>query len=378
MPRRVWLVLLGLILAPSPGRAADPIDPHWRLALTAEDLAATRGKVSPGPDDGPRQFRWTVSLSKQTPKASLTIPTTDAKGAALLVFLEAKPGKPLPLQLTLSAQNGPDAPRELLTAKEDPIGRQRSLILPRVDGQPAILTVSAEFPYEAKDDAQTSVTLERLQVFRIKPGSWPDAWMIVGASINQAAFANPDRFWTLVRERYPEADPLLVRMAVGGWITRSALERGPEFLRRHPEVRTVMIHIGGNDVSRHRPYPGGADALRADLTELMDLMQGGDRQVYLSRLSYRAYKNRDPVPPESNGSLPYNLNVYDPLIRERCPTFIDKETGLGRMDPYSAFRDHPEELRPDGVHNLPAGSERWLNLWIDAVGPLVYPTASGS
>ncbi|MEO6809141.1 MAG: hypothetical protein ABI353_08500 [Isosphaeraceae bacterium] len=377
--RQPWLVLLGLLLAPTLGRAADPIDPQWRLPLTVEDLAATRGKVSDGPSDGPRQFRWTVSLSGRKPKASLTIPTKDAKGADLLVFLEAKPGKPLPLQLTLSARDGQDEARELVTAKEDPIGRQRSLILPKVAGQEgATLTVSAEFPEGADDDATTGVTLERLQVFRIKPGTRPDAWMIVGASINQAAFAKPDRFWSLVRERHPEADPLLVRMAVGGWITRNAIDRGPEFLRRHPEVRTVMIHIGGNDVSRHRPYPSGADNLRADLTKLVDLLKGDGRQVYLSRLSYRAYKNRDPVPPESNGSLPYNLNVYDPLIRKACPTFIDNETGLGRMDPYSAFRDHPEELKPDGVHNLPAGSDRWLKLWIDAVGPLVYPTAPGT
>lgn len=68
------------------------------------------------------------------------------------------------------------------------------------------------------------------------------------------------------------------------------------------------------------------------------------------------------MPPESNGLLPYNLNVYDPLIRQARPDFIGQETGLGRMDPYSAFRDHPEELRSDGVHNVPKGGERWLKL----------------
>lgn len=214
--RRTWSVLLGLLLVPAPGRAADPIDPHWRLPLTSEDLAAIRDKEPGGPSDGPGQFRWTVSLLKQKPGASLTIPTGDSRGSGLLVFLKAKPGKLLPLKLTLSDQGGRDAASEPLNAKEDPIGRQRGLIFPGVADQAAALTVSAEFPEGDEDDPPVGVTVERLQVFRIRPGTRPDAWMIVGASINQAAFADPDRFWILVRERHPVADPMLVRMTASG------------------------------------------------------------------------------------------------------------------------------------------------------------------
>ncbi len=199
----------------------------------------------------------------------------------------------------------------------------------------------------------------------------PDYWLDIGASI-QAQSVRNEVFKRMVKERFPGYDPVMFNLAVGGWNSMHLRKALPGFLADHPDARYVCIHIGGNNVSPNRPYPGGADQLKEDLISILDMIRDAGKTPILSRLSYRAYKGAKPVPPEENGSGPYVTAIYDPLIEEYCPDFVDTATGLGVVDAYTWFKEHPDQLSPDGVHVNAQGAESWNRLWAEKAGAVVY------
>lgn len=198
-----------------------------------------------------------------------------------------------------------------------------------------------------------------------------DYWLTIGASIQAQSIRN-GVFKAMVRERYPGYDPVMFNLAVGGWRTHHLLAALPKFLEDHLEASYVCIHIGGNNVSPNRPYPGGADLLRTELTSILEMVRDSGKIPILSRLSYRAYKGNKPVPPEDNGSGPYVTAIFDPLIKEYSPAFYDFKDERGLVDGYTWFREHPEELSADGVHVNPQGAESWNRLWAEHAGGVIY------
>lgn len=199
----------------------------------------------------------------------------------------------------------------------------------------------------------------------------PDYWLDIGASIQAQSIRN-EVFKRMVKERFAGYDPVMFNLAVGGWNSMHLRKALPGFLEDHPDARYVCIHIGGNNVSPNRPYPGGAEQLKDDLIAILDMIVDADKVPILSRLSYRAYKGAKPVPPEENGSGPYVTAIYDPLIKQYCPDFVDPSTGLGVVDAYTWFKEHQDELSPDGVHVNPQGAESWNRLWAEKAGAVVY------
>lgn len=212
----------------------------------------------------------------------------------------------------------------------------------------------------------TDIGLYRLDI----PGR-KDYWLTIGASIQAQSIRN-SVFKAMVRERYPGYDPVMFNLAVGGWRSDHLLKALPGFLKAHPYASYVCIHIGGNNVSQKRPYPGGAEELKADLVAILEMIKASGKIPILSRLSYRAYKGDKPVPPEENGSGPYVTNIYDPLIKQYCQDFFDAESGKGIVDAYGWFKEHPEELSADGIHVNPKGAESWNRLWAEKAGSVIY------
>jgi lysophospholipase L1-like esterase len=226
-------------------------------------------------------------------------------------------------------------------------------------------------PVDAKYKGK--VFIGEVALFGIEPKGQNDFWLCVGASIQEQSIRNRV-FKKFVVEKYGY-DPVIFNEAIGGWTTRNLLQALPGFLKKYPYARYVTIHIGGNNISQCRPYPGGANELEKDLITILEMISKDGRIPILSRISYRAYKGDKPVPPESNGSGPY-LVIYDRLIQKYCPDFFDAGTGKGMVDAYGWFKDHPEELYPDGVHVLPAGEISWNRLWAEKAGSVIYGSAS--
>ena len=214
------------------------------------------------------------------------------------------------------------------------------------------------------------VTLRDIGLYAIDPGGSNDYWLCLGASIQRQSIRSAT-FKKMIRQRFGY-DPVLFNEAVSGWTTMDLRKATEEILRRHPRARYVVIEIGGNNITQKRPYPGGADQMRDDLTAILDMIGKAGKMPILCRESYRAYKGERPVPPEENGSGPYLAAVFDPLIKSRCPAFWDAKEDRPRIDPYTWFKEHPDELSDDGVHVNAKGAESWNRLWADGAGPAVY------
>ncbi len=216
--------------------------------------------------------------------------------------------------------------------------------------------------------------IERLRAYALDPRGRDDYWLFLGASLTTGAI-DPDAFAAEVARRYPGYDPYCANEAVSGGTAGSLRKALPEILAEHPHARYVAIHIGGNDVSGQRPYPGGADRLRADIEAILRAIREAGKVPILARLTYRSYKasgGKPGVPPEENGSGPYNTAVHDPLIREHCPDFFDRKTGRGVVDLYAWFRDHQDEIGGDGIHLTAAGSKSFRRLFVELAGGVVY------
>ena len=65
-----------------------------------------------------------------------------------------------------------------------------------------------------------------------------------------------------------------------------------------------------------------------------------------------------------------------PLIAKYCPLFYDSAHRRGAIDLYSYFKDHPDELLPDGVHETVKGQESWRRIWVHEVGRVIYSDKS--
>jgi lysophospholipase L1-like esterase len=218
--------------------------------------------------------------------------------------------------------------------------------------------------------AEEPLAVGSIGLYSLDPDGGNDYWVVLGASIQAQSIRN-DVFKQMVAERYGY-DPVIFNTAVGGWQTSDVRDALPRILGEHPHARFVVIHIGGNNVSLNRPYPGGEREIRDDLVAVLEGIAAADKVPILSRLSYRAYKWDPLVPPEENGSGPYVTAIYDPLIRESCPLFFDEATGRAVVDAYGWFKSHPEELANDGIHVNEAGETSWNRLWAEHAGKIVY------
>jgi lysophospholipase L1-like esterase len=234
-----------------------------------------------------------------------------------------------------------------------------------------ITTKSIPFWYRLKIDNHEPVKLTDIGLYRLDGKGRKDYWLIIGASIQAQSIRN-SVFKKMVQERFSGYDPVMFNLAVSGWRSDHLRKALPGFLKEHPHAAYVGIHIGGNNVTQYRPYPGGAKQLEQDLAAIIKMIKQSGKTPILSRLSYRAYKGNQPVPPEENGSGPYVTNIYDPLIKKYCPLFFDRPTGKGKVNAYDWFKEHQEELAPDGIHVTKPGEESWNRLWVEGAGSVIY------
>ena len=130
--------------------------------------------------------------------------------------------------------------------------------------------------------------------------------VFLGASITYGAVRDGKVLQKMVRESQDPGVEIFSE-AVSGWTSTRLASKIDEFVKKHPRGTYFVIHIGGNDVSIRRPYPGGAVKLRKNLEKILQTIQQYGSHPILMRLSFRAYKDSL----EEDGSLPYNLEVYD-------------------------------------------------------------------
>ena len=202
----------------------------------------------------------------------------------------------------------------------------------------------------------------------IKIRNKPRRIVILGASIMNGAFNNPVESSEYLHSISSDMGDLQ-EFAVAGDTIYDTLQDLPIALAAQSEPALFIVHTGGNDVSGTRPY-STAEVYRKDRLEnylatiVADIKSAG-HDVAIANITFRNYS--DLLPDASNGSLPYNVEIFDPLIRELAPEWWSNETNRPILDLYQWSFDNQNLLSPDGVHYTAAGYDALREYILDVV-----------
>ncbi|MCJ8347029.1 SGNH/GDSL hydrolase family protein [bacterium] len=183
-----------------------------------------------------------------------------------------------------------------------------------------------------------------------------DHWVFLGASITRAAIGDGKKLERLIESELG-VQVKISNEAVNGMTSWELRKKLPEILKKYPEVKYFPIHIGGNDVSSKRPYPGGSKYLKENLRIILNLLKEDGRTPILFRLTFRNYKNIRNSKNYNLGSKPYVDNIFDPLIEQFSPMVNGKKLVV---DAYGFIFSQKTYLSKDGVHFTDNGYKRFL------------------
>lgn len=343
---------------------------NWRVFLSRSQIKSNINKLPPIPGLIKGAPKSEIVAPSQKGAITLTMQIPQSKKSDLLIVVDLL-GRAKPIKVTMSRSKKSDKGFRLV---EEIAAKPRKGSLPRV----AHLTLpKGNQPYvqlSLGESSEASPKLVRLRIYQLDKKGRNDYWLFLGASLTTAG-CRPNEFNAIIRKKYKGFDPYVANEAVSGWSSRHLIKALPGFLRKHRHARYVAIHMGGNNVSAARPYPGGSKVLARELEQVLQMIIKAKKIPVLSRLSYRAYKSRGSkpaVPPETNGSGPYVQNIYDPLIRKYCRPFFDEKKKIGRVDFYNFYKKNQDLIGGDGIHLKRAGYVAMNQIWAERAGGVVY------
>jgi lysophospholipase L1-like esterase len=354
------LVVLLFILSLSISTGAN-LSPQKDWRYIPEKVVANPSEIDSQPLFAGKNISWSIDSGES--RLAIKLPVTPKPVPLLWTFGGFSKRAPAEVRLECSADSKSGADGTWLTLDT----KTCQWPLEKFEFR----TKSVPYWYRLTINSSAFRKIIDIGLYRLDGKKKKDYWLIIGASIQAQSIKN-SVFKQMVQDRFPGYDPVVFNLAVSGWRSDHLRKALPEFLKQHPDASYVGIHIGGNNVTQYRPYPGGAKQLEDDLIEIIKMINQFGKIPILSRLSYRAYKTGPAVPPEENGSGPYVTKIYDPLIQKYCPLFFDRTTGKGKVNGYDWFKEHQEELRPDGIHVTKPGEESWNRLWVEGAGPVIY------
>ncbi|MHC4390903.1 MAG: SGNH/GDSL hydrolase family protein [Planctomycetota bacterium] len=355
----------------SPARDLSP-KPGFRVRLEASAVgasvdAAGAQKLTGLTANG--RGTWPPKGTSEPAELQLLLPKGAERSATLLVLVLDRPANGDPLVSVEAASKPTRGFKAAFQETIDEPGR-RTLRVTVPKGRRAI-----QVRVGGASKGAAVARIQDARIYNLDPKGRNDYWLFIGASITAGA-VKPDTFAKELAARFPGYEPYVANEAVSGWGAGKLLAELPAILERHPHARYVAIHIGGNDVSGNRPWPGGRDRLNTRVEKILQQLVAAGKVPILARLTFRAYKAKDGKPavgPPEGGSGPYVENIYDPLIAKYCPDFFDRRTKKGRVNLYDWFQAHPEEIGGDGIHLKAAGSKSFRRIFAEGAGDVIYP-----
>ena len=149
--------------------------------------------------------------------------------------------------------------------------------------------------------------------------------------------------------------------SVAGSTAADYLTRIDSVLEEYGERGNIIffVHGFGNNVSNTRPYSTATQTEIDEFQDAMDLIidkiQAENHTCLWAGITYRDYTSN--FPDESYGSLPYNTNIVYPTIQSRLGSAWEASVSLPYWDLYNLFKDNPQYLLPDGIHQNEEGRQ---------------------
>lgn len=214
-----------------------------------------------------------------------------------------------------------------------------------------------------KDNNASARTLRVALFQRPAQGTPDDLVMLSGPSLMSPHSVLDMR--TSLRTVNTARDPIIVNMARAGAVASDVVsETVVDGLTYYPDAGTLILDIGGNDITNNRPYsPTQQHLLNALSAASAAISNHPDCMPFLQSVTWRNYPApnavNDLLNPE-NGSKPYNDEQIYPWMRANQPWVWNAALGIPRLDLYSAIMfGGPSEMNADGIHLITAGNARY-------------------
>lgn len=183
-----------------------------------------------------------------------------------------------------------------------------------------------------------------------------------------------------IMEAIPGSDPIWINMARSGANSDAIKSEQVDVLvaggpnSQYGRVNAVCIDLGINDLaySTRRPYSGDpltdlASDWQQNVTPLV--AKFGVRNVYITNVSFGNFTSADMTSnaepyvdgdvASANGFLPYNLNVYEPLIKAQSAVSWSSVEDGPMVNDYVGDASDFENYHTDSLHHGTFGAREW-------------------
>ncbi|MGE5943776.1 MAG: fibronectin type III domain-containing protein, partial [Flavobacteriales bacterium] len=167
-------------------------------------------------------------------------------------------------------------------------------------------------------------------------------FIMIGASVINNSFVE-NTMLSLINTAYPNETVEFYNEAINGATSTAMAGYIDDIMNKYPydanKNTYVMVHIGGNDVTRTRPYSTATEGEKTTLTNnLIYILNAIDEKGFTPVLNMISFRDYDDTTHdnEENGALPYNENIIKPLILSRNLELAYPD-GTSFFQPYEVF-----------------------------------------
>ncbi|MES1206594.1 MAG: GDSL-type esterase/lipase family protein [Pseudomonadota bacterium] len=211
--------------------------------------------------------------------------------------------------------------------------------------------------------SKVGVSLDEVALFNVTQAADArpaDTWFFMGDSITSGGFKRQlgagTSFEALIKAKRPAFTPAMLNGGIGGELSTMGLGHLNEWLELNPDLQHIAILYGTNDSwDVAATASTNLDHFTASMTGIVEAILAGGRVPILARIPYASTHHP--------ALAPFNAAIDGISTAHALPCGPDL---------YNWFKDHPDELGPDGVHPSDAGYRSINRLWADAMLGL-YP-----
>lgn len=254
------------------------------------------------------------------------------------------------LQTSADSTDGTDGTWRTVVTVSQNVARTRAHAIPFEGDSWVKMTVTAPAP----GTVDNLLGIDEIDIHDASAGT-DDSVIFVGDSITAAAFFRCDQvqpsYAALVHASLPAYFPAIIDGGVGGVNSSYGVTGIDDWLALSPDFRIWALGYGTNDA-----WQSLAPAIfERQMQQIIDAITAAGRQPVLARIPFARKGPQDADVQALNAA-------------------IDRLTERNHLPPgpdlYQWFKDHPEQLGPDGVHPNDAGSIAINQLWFAALQPL--------
>jgi lysophospholipase L1-like esterase len=198
-----------------------------------------------------------------------------------------------------------------------------------------------------------SITLDEIELHDLSASGADrpdDSWFFMGDSITAGAFRRnlATNFDQAVHTAHAADAPIVLSGGIGGELSTMGLAHIATWLTLNPDFQHIALLYGTNDSWGDKT--ASSTSFESNMNAIVDMILAAGRVPVLARIPFSV---------ETPTTMPQFNAIVDGISTAK---------GLPcGPDLYGWFRDHPEEVGPDGVHPTTTGYASINRLWAQAM-----------